>query len=656
MDRPAEAVESARPRGVTLRATLLGLAFVAAAGLFIPYLQDIKNGADLGLGPINPASMLALFVVLGPINGMLLWRRPRRSLSRQEILTIYAMVAATAAIATVGYATFVTVMATASQYFASPENRWAILIHPHIPVWMQLNNDQAVRWLWEGIPEGQPIPWGAWQGPLLAWGAVAFCVYVGSFCLIALVRRDWIEGQRLAFPLAQIPLETVGYRGIPGVPLLRQPVFWFGFGIAFLYGVLGILHAYYPAVPYSAMSWPVGRSFERSLMPWGVLNRLEFNLHWGSIGIMCLLPVEVSLSLWLFHVWYFIEMVSLAALGFTGEAGARYAFNPGVFFGFQTGGALVGFGVFVLWQSRRAIVASIRAWWDPAWRRRDPLEILKPRYALLGILGSTAGLCLIANATGAQVHRLLLLLFMFYMTAISLTRVIAAAGTNHVECGPQIRYLLDHGLGTLGVRPSTYVLINQADAIFMTEFKVSFMHYAANDMKILHASRLRGSSVVAALTAAVLVMLVAGSIGRVWSGYHRGIGALGDWTYDMVPRWEWGDMVEQLRNPQRHDTVGILAMLSGGAIASLLAVLQTHVSWWRLSPVGFLLQGGWGINALIWANALIGWAIVTTVYRFGGLRLYRRLRPSFFGLFLGSMISMLLSNAIRLVAGLPGTT
>ncbi|MCJ7823186.1 MAG: hypothetical protein MUQ26_08965 [Armatimonadetes bacterium] len=654
MERKPGATEERRPAGVTFRSVVLGLAFVAGLAFFIPYLSDVKNGADLGLGPITTASILALVIVLGPINGLLVWLYRARSLTRQEILTVYSMVAVTAAISTVGYATFVTVMATASQYFASSGNRWEILIQPHIPVWLQLNNPQAIRWLWEGIPEKQAVPWGVWRQPLVAWGAIALCIYVGSFCLVALVRRDWIEGQRLVFPLAQIPLETVGYRGIPGTALLRHPVFWAGFGLAFLHGMMGLLNTYYPAFPYHNMQWPIGRSFNQNVMPWGVLNRLQFNLSWSSIGIMCLLPVEVSLSLWFFHVWYYMEVVALAAFGFTGEAGSRYAFNPGVFFSFQTGGALVGFGALILWQSRRAIAASVRAWWDPVWREHDPLELVKPRYALVGLLVSTAVLCLIANAAGAQVHRLLILLFMFYMTAISLTRVIAAAGTNHVECGPQVRYLLDHGLGTMGVRPGSYVLMNQMDAVFMTEFKVSFMHYAANDMKVFHASRLRGTSVVLSLAAAVVLMVALGGMGRVWSGYHRGIGTLSSWTYDSVPRWEWGDMVDQLQNPGQPDAMGIASMLSGALAAGILALLQTHVSWWRLSPVGFLLQGGWGINALIWANALVGWALVNAIYQFGGLRLYAKLRPSFFGLFLGGTIATLVSSAVLLITGGPG--
>ena len=70
--------------------------------------------------------------------------------------------------------------------------------------------------------------------------------------------------------------------------------------------------------------------------------------------------------------------------------------------------------------------------------------------------------------------------------------------------------------------------------------------------------------------------------------------------------------------------------------------------------MGFLLQGGWGINALIWANALVGWAIVNVIYRVGGLRLYAKVRPAFLGLFLGGTTAMLIGGAVLLISGAGG--
>ena len=177
----------------------LGLALVVGFAFLLPYLSDVKDGPDLGTRPVNGASLLALLLVLGPINGLLLWRARQRALTRAEVLTVYAIVAATAGLSTTGFSSFVTIMATASQYFASPENRWAVLVQPHIPLWLTVNQPEAIRWLWEGLPEHQAIPWAAWRQPLFTWGLIGLCMCAGSFCLLALMRRDWIEGQRLAF-------------------------------------------------------------------------------------------------------------------------------------------------------------------------------------------------------------------------------------------------------------------------------------------------------------------------------------------------------------------------------------------------------------------------------------------------------------------------
>jgi MFS family permease len=53
-------------------------------------------------------------------------------------------------------------------------------------------------------------------------------------------------------------------------------------------------------------------------------------------------------------------------------------------------------------------------------------------------------------------------------------------------------------------------------------------------------------------------------------------------------------------------------------------------------------MGGFLGGALL--QPLVGWAIVTTIYRFGGLRLYQQLRPVFIGLFLGASTATLATS------------
>ena len=68
-------------------------------------------------------------------------------------------------------------------YFARPENRYAQVLHPLIPKWLHPQSDYAIVKLYEGLREGQPVPWGEWFGPLAVWTLLAFIMYGAFFCL-----------------------------------------------------------------------------------------------------------------------------------------------------------------------------------------------------------------------------------------------------------------------------------------------------------------------------------------------------------------------------------------------------------------------------------------------------------------------------------------
>ena len=46
--------------------------------------------------------------------------------------------------------------------------------------------------------------------PLLNWGILIGLVVFAFLCLAAILRRQWVDNEKLAFPLAQLPLEIAG--------------------------------------------------------------------------------------------------------------------------------------------------------------------------------------------------------------------------------------------------------------------------------------------------------------------------------------------------------------------------------------------------------------------------------------------------------------
>jgi hypothetical protein len=78
--------------------------------------------------------------------------------------------------------------------------------------------------------------------------------------------------------------------------------------------------------------------------------------------------------------------------------------------------------------------------------------------------------------------------------------------------------------------------------------------------------------------------------------------------------------------------------------------------WWPLTPIGFIVATVYHTNQFVWTNALIAWLLTTIIQRYGGLRLYRELRPAFLGLVLGQLLTgVAMAGFAALFLGVRGT-
>ena len=101
---------------------------------------------------------------------------------------------------------FVFAIIATPYYGATGENRWAE--QPHLPKWAVPTDEKALLHYFEGLPpdaEGG-MPLYAWLGPLLWWFSLFAGLFFLCLCLVVVLRRHWVETERLPFPVAQIPL------------------------------------------------------------------------------------------------------------------------------------------------------------------------------------------------------------------------------------------------------------------------------------------------------------------------------------------------------------------------------------------------------------------------------------------------------------------
>ena len=213
---PAKAnVTAAQPqRGVSKRAVFVGLLCATAISCGESYGTLVVSGSAMAADYSTGAAIFLFFLLtllLNPLAHLLTGSR----LHSGELATIYIMMIVASAIPSWGFAMNLIPFLGGLFYFAMPENDWANIIHPHIKPWL-VSQDRAAIWkLFEGAARGEPVPWGLWHKPMLAWGFFILSVYFVTLCMLVILRKQWMEHERLLFPLSVLPLElALGSRAV----------------------------------------------------------------------------------------------------------------------------------------------------------------------------------------------------------------------------------------------------------------------------------------------------------------------------------------------------------------------------------------------------------------------------------------------------------
>jgi hypothetical protein len=217
--------------GITFRAMALGVFFVAITCFIVCYAELIIGRIQIGFLQMPPAAIGIFFFLVLLNRGMQRVRR-RFGLSAAELLMIYCMMLVAAMISSRGVLEKIIPVLVTPIYFANPANRWQNLYFPYIKKWMVafdpqggLNQPVATDFF-ERLREGHSIPWGLWAIPLAAWGALVLLILFAFLCLASILRKQWVDNEKLTFPLAQLPLELLGQE--QGRSIFTNRLFWGG--------------------------------------------------------------------------------------------------------------------------------------------------------------------------------------------------------------------------------------------------------------------------------------------------------------------------------------------------------------------------------------------------------------------------------------------
>jgi hypothetical protein len=232
-----------------------------------------------------------------------------------------------------------------------------------------------------------------------------------------------------------------------------------------------------------------------------------------------------------------------------------------------------------------------------------------------------------------------LLIGIFYAVLVGASRLVAAGGVMYVDTGffPRSIVLGAVGAGPIGIPSLT--MYAYLSVIFMYDPMNLAMPQIINSFKLLDVGRVRRRGWPLAATVSVLAMLVVGIPALLWVLYLNGAGSLSRWPFYDYPEWAFSQLDASIRTPEAPSNWLRLGLLVGAAVMLVLVWLHSSFVWWPLSPVGFIIASAYETNRSLWLNVLIAWMLTTLVRRYGGLRLYRAMRPAFLGLVLGEFLT-----------------
>ena len=218
------------------------------------------------------------------------------ALNRAELVLVYVMLLVVSALCTMGLTQQLLPTLTGIFYYASPANQWAEKLFPLFPSQRILVDDGAGN---RGFYEGGAlanIPYATWVEPLCWWALLLLSLYVAMVSTAVILRRQWVERERLAYPLTQLGVAIVqGERGTGLVNgFLKHRALWWGAAVPLAYGSLKALHQYDPSLPSFGLIW---------WMPFFIGQQsLQIWISFALVGFSYLISAQIAAGIWVFYL------------------------------------------------------------------------------------------------------------------------------------------------------------------------------------------------------------------------------------------------------------------------------------------------------------------------------------------------------------------
>ncbi len=623
--------------GVTARSIVVGLLLSVGLSVCIPYVDLFLSCTFMGGQHLPPGAVFLLLVLVLVINPLLRAVGKRAGFSRRELLTIYCMLLFSTLVPGHGAENVFMSVVVAPHYYATAANKWQELFFDYIPSWLTPHSPAAIRYFYEGLPPGRPIPYGEWMPTLAAWGVLTLLAYGLMMLLSVILARQWVDYEKLSFPLVALPLEMTSGADDPGRSgtFFHDRLMWLGFGIVVFVQLLAGLHFYYPAFPGFKLEYDFSRIFREQ--PLRAVGWVPGNIYPSVIGVSFLLRSEVSFSLWFFYWFTKLQRLVAYLVGYRSGVVRTFSGDP-AWLGLQPPGGQFAYLALSLWAGRR--------YFGLLWRRAvagAPAagnEPLSPRWTLLGLLIVVSGMLAWLNAAGASLGAAAYLVAYYIVLCTVLSKVVCESGLLFVQSYNSPLDMLRLAVGTRNVAARDLTISTFFEWSFMIDQRAFIMPSFLQSAKIAAVGGLDHRRLLWGLVAATVLSLGICYYMNLRLLYTYGGLACDPWFVKGAGPGGFNRLQGMLANPTPGPSAQALAGLATGfALTLAMFRLRGLFLWFPFHPVGFIMMQTYPMHRL-WFSILIAWVVKVVITRYGGHKAVLRANSFFLGVIFGDIVMM----------------
>jgi len=634
-------------RAITIRSifiTLLLIPFNSYWVLHLSYVWDSNRPTSLAL----LFNVIFTLLVLMALSAILKKATKRWALTQTELLTIYVMLCQATVFAGRDMVQVLIPLLGNGFWYASLENEWGQLFHHHLPGWLVVGDREILQGFYKGESTfylAEHIH--AWLTPVLIWTAFGVLLCFTLFCINVILRKQWQEREKLTYPIAQLPYEIT--RTERGYNFFANRLMWLSAGLAAVANLIYSLHQIFPSVPRI----PLYTVVQFSDKPWNAMNNpgLRFSLFPFAIGVGFLIPLDLALSCWFFHLFWHFERVIGSIMGWRAVGFPRELA--------QIRGAWIGLFVFTIWMGRKHFWGILKHLFvkqaeidfvshegiHPFETETDDTEALRYRTATLGAFVGFALIVVFCVKAGMEFWVAAAFFGIYFAMSATIARIRAELGPpahDLYNAGPDL--ILTDALGTRRIGTKSLSVMTLFFWLNHLSYRAHPMPHQLEALKLAYQTNFNRKHLFIVLLIAVAVGAFSASWGHLHISYQMGLEQGRSWyaraAFRRLASWAY--------HPKNTDTTGLWFSAGGFLFSVGLLLMRWRFLWWQLHPVGYIVSSWWTFTGL-WFPIFISWTIKRLLLTYGGVRAYRQAVPFFLGLVLGDVIIASLISILGLL-------